>query len=118
MAPLPAHRDSGEPAVTVIRTRLDPRAEEFRARRTAMLTKLDELDAEHAKALEGGGQKYVDRHHQRGKLLARERIELLVDPDSPFIELSPLAAWGSDFPVGASVITGIGVVEGVECLIV
>jgi acetyl-CoA carboxylase carboxyltransferase component len=83
-----------------------------------MLTKLDDLDAEHAKALEGGGQKYADRHHQRGKLLARERIELLVDPDSPFIELSPLAAWGSDFAVGASVITGIGVVEGVECLIV
>ncbi|NED57138.1 acyl-CoA carboxylase subunit beta, partial [Micromonospora aurantiaca] len=76
------------------------------------------LDAEHAKALEGGGEKYVARHRKRGKLLARERIELLLDPDSPFLELSPLAAWGSDFPVGASVVTGIGVVEGVECMIV
>ena len=66
---------------------------------------------------DGGGEKYVDRHHARGKLLPRERIELLVDRDSPFLELSPLAAWGSDFPVGASVVTGIGVVEGVECLI-
>ncbi|WP_235834837.1 acyl-CoA carboxylase subunit beta [Actinomadura logoneensis] len=83
-----------------------------------MLGKLAELDAEHAKALAGGGDKYVQRHRGRGKLLARERIELLLDPDSPFLELSPLAAWGSDFPVGASVVTGIGVVEGVECLIV
>ncbi|MFC5183744.1 acyl-CoA carboxylase subunit beta [Actinomadura harenae] len=83
-----------------------------------MLGKLAELDAEHAKALAGGGDKYVQRHRKRGKLLARERIELLLDPDSPFLELSPLAAWGSDFPVGASVVTGIGVVEGVECLIV
>ena len=53
-----------------------------------------------------------------GKLLARERIELLLDQDSPFLELCPLAAWGSDFPVGASTVVGIGVVEGVECLIV
>ncbi|HXA57812.1 MAG TPA: carboxyl transferase domain-containing protein [Streptosporangiaceae bacterium] len=83
-----------------------------------MLAKLEQLDAEHVKALQGGGEKYVARHHKRGKLLARERIELLVDPDSPFLELSPLAAWGTDFPVGASVITGIGVVEGVECMIV
>nr|WP_247612311.1 carboxyl transferase domain-containing protein [Actinomadura latina] len=83
-----------------------------------MLEKLAALDAEHAKALEGGGEKYVARHRKRGKLLARERIELLLDPDSPFLELSPLAAWGSDFPVGASVVSGIGVVEGVECVIV
>nr|WP_243717489.1 carboxyl transferase domain-containing protein [Actinomadura darangshiensis] len=83
-----------------------------------MLEKLAALDAEHAKALEGGGEKYVARHRTRGKMLARERIELLLDPDSPFLELSPLAAWGSDFPVGASVVTGIGVVEGVECMIV
>ncbi len=83
-----------------------------------MLGRLADLAAEHAKAVEGGGQKYVDRHHARGKLLARERVELLLDPDAPFLELSPLAAWGSDFPVGASVVTGIGVVEGVECVIV
>ncbi len=85
--------------------------------REAMLEKLADLDAEHAKAVAGGGQKYVDRHHARGKLLPRERIELLVDPGSAFLELSPLAGWGSDFAVGASLVTGIGVVEGVECLI-
>ncbi|MEU4549857.1 acyl-CoA carboxylase subunit beta [Nonomuraea dietziae] len=82
-----------------------------------MLAKLADLDAEHAKAVAGGGEKYVRRHRERGKLLARERVELLVDPGSAFLELSPLAAWGSDFPVGASVVTGIGVVEGVECVI-
>lgn len=85
--------------------------------RELMLAKLAALDDEHAKALAGGGEKYVARHHQRGKLLARERIELLLDPDSYFLELSPLAGWGSDFTVGASLVTGIGVVEGVECLI-
>ncbi|GAB3016820.1 acetyl-CoA carboxylase carboxyltransferase subunit [Nocardioides flavus (ex Wang et al. 2016)] len=82
-----------------------------------MLEKLADLDAQHAVAVAGGGEKYVARHHARGKLTARERIELLVDPGSAFLELSPLAGWGSDFTVGASVVTGIGVVEGVECMI-
>ncbi|MBD8871147.1 acyl-CoA carboxylase subunit beta [Nocardioides donggukensis] len=82
-----------------------------------MLAKLADLDAEHAKAVAGGGEKYLARHHARGKLLPRERIELLVDEGSAFLELSPLAGWGSDFTVGASVVTGIGVVEGVECMI-
>ncbi len=82
-----------------------------------MLEKLADLDAEHAKAVAGGGEKYVERHHARGKLMPRERIELLVDPGSAFLELSPLAGWGSDFTVGASVVTGIGVIEGVECMI-
>ena len=87
-------------------------------RRTAMLQKLEALDAEHAKAVEGGGEKYVARHRERAKLTARERVELLIDEGSAFLELSPLAGWGSDFKVGASVVTGIGVVEGVECMIV
>jgi acetyl-CoA carboxylase carboxyltransferase component len=91
---------------------------ETRTRRQAMLEKLAALDAEHAKAVAGGGEKYVDRHHKRGKLLARERIELLIDEGSAFLELSPLAGWGSDYTVGASVVTGIGVIEGVECMII
>jgi len=85
--------------------------------REAMLEKLADLDVEHAKAVAGGGERYVERHHARGRLLPRERIELLVDPGSAFLELSPLAGWGSDFTVGASVVTGIGVIEGVECVI-
>ncbi|WP_431961915.1 acyl-CoA carboxylase subunit beta [Actinacidiphila sp. bgisy160] len=82
-----------------------------------MLERLAGLEAEHEKALAGGGPKYVDRHRSRGKLTARERVELLLDQDSPFLELSPLAAWGSDYPVGASLVTGIGVIEGTECVI-
>ncbi len=88
------------------------------SRRAAMLDKIAALDAEHAKAVAGGGEKYVERHRRRGKLTARERIELLVDEGSAFLELSPLAGWGSDFAVGASVVTGIGVVEGVECMVI
>ena len=87
------------------------------ANRAAMLEKLADLDAEHAKAVAGGGDRYVERHHARGRLLPRERIELLIDPGSAFLELSPLAGWGSDFTVGASIVTGIGVIEGVECVI-
>ncbi|TDV55284.1 acyl-CoA carboxylase subunit beta [Actinophytocola oryzae] len=103
--------------MTTIRSTVDPKSAGFAVNRDAMLAKLVEIDAEHAKAVAGGGEKYVERHRRRGKLLIRERIELLLDPDSPFLELSPLAAWGSDYAVGASVVTGIGVIEGVECLV-
>ncbi|KQV14596.1 MULTISPECIES: acyl-CoA carboxylase subunit beta [unclassified Kitasatospora] len=103
--------------MTTLPTHLDPAGPEYHANRAAMLDKLTALDAEHAKALAGGGPKYLERHRSRGKLPARERIELLVDPGSPFLELSPLAAWGSDYPVGAALVTGIGVIEGTECVI-
>ena len=103
--------------MTVLRSTLDTSSDTYRANREALLEQIAAVEAEHAKAVAGGGPKYVDRHRQRGKLLVRERIELLVDEDSPFLELSPLAGWGSEFHVGASVVTGIGVVEGVECLI-
>ena len=86
-------------------------------RRAAMLAKLADLDAQHAKAVNAGG-KYIERHHKRGKLTARERIELLLDEGTPFLELMTLAGWGSDFPVGGSMVTGIGVVSGVECMII
>ncbi|MEU9808906.1 carboxyl transferase domain-containing protein [Mycobacterium sp. NPDC050853] len=102
----------------MLRTAVNTGSPEYIAAAEAMTTKLAEVSAETAKALAGGGAKYVARHHERDKLLARERIELLIDPDSPFLELCPLAAWGSDFTVGASLVTGIGVVEGVECMIV
>ncbi|MBN6040702.1 acyl-CoA carboxylase subunit beta [Amycolatopsis sp. 195334CR] len=103
--------------MTTLRSMVDSRGADFAANREAMLAKLAELEAEQAKAVAGGGEKYVERHRKRGKLLARERVELLLDEDSAFLELSPLAAWGSDYQVGASLVTGIGVVEGVECMI-
>ena len=104
--------------MTVLRSRLDTSSAEYSTNRAAMLDKLEELETEHSKAVAGGGEKYVRKHKDRGKLLARERIELLLDEDSPFLELSPLAAWGSDYHVGGSTVTGIGVVEGVECMLI
>jgi acetyl-CoA carboxylase carboxyltransferase component len=104
--------------VTVLRSTHDPASPAARDRRDAMLATLAEIGTELARANAGGGITTVARHHQRGKLLARERIELLVDRDSPFLELSPLAAWGSPYAVGAGVVTGIGVVEGVECVLI
>ncbi len=101
----------------VIASALDSRGAPYASRRAAMLARLAELDAEHARALAGGGPRYTERHRSRGKLTARQRIELLVDPDSPFLELSPLAGYGTGFSVGGSVVTGIGVVSGTQCLL-
>jgi acetyl-CoA carboxylase carboxyltransferase component len=86
--------------------------------RRQALALLTDLAAQVDLARAGGGPRYVTRHHERGRLLARERIELLIDRDSAFLELSPLAAWGSPFTVGAAMVTGIGVICGTECVVV
>jgi acetyl-CoA carboxylase carboxyltransferase component len=104
--------------VTVLDTALDPRTPGYLERRSATLERLARLDAALDSARAGGGEKAVTRHHARGKLLPRERVEMLLDQDSPFLELSPVSAWGTEVPVGAGVVTGIGVVEGVECVLV
>ena len=98
-------------------TRIDTNSESFRANREAMAALLQELDAQLALARAGGGERSVARHRQRGKMLVRERIELLLDPDAPFLELSPLGGWGTDYAVGGGLVTGIGVVSGVECIV-
>ena len=82
-----------------------------------MTHSIERLEALLEESRQGGGPKYVERHRRRGRLLPRERIELLVDRDSAFLELSPLAGWGSEFALGASAVTGIGVVSGVECVL-
>ncbi len=104
--------------MTTLTTAVDPRAEAYHDNRDAMLERLAELDTALDAARAGGGEKHTARHHARGKLLPRERIELLVDRDSPFLELCPVAAHGTSYPTGASVVGGIGVVEDVECLII
>ncbi len=101
----------------VLGTRLDPRSPEYRSNRAEMQRLLDDVRAAQAEALVAGGEKYIRRHQERGKLLVRERIQLLIDRDSPFLELSPLAAWGTGDPVGAGVVTGIGLVDGVEVVV-
>jgi acetyl-CoA carboxylase carboxyltransferase component len=102
----------------VLTSTLDPRSASYLDNRAALLDRLTELESALRDARGGGGEKYVTRHHARGKLLPRERIEFLIDRDSPFLELSPVAAWGTDYPVGASVVTGIGIVEDTPCVIV
>ena len=103
--------------MTTLSSAIDRNGVEYAANRAAMEAQLTAVAEQLAIVNQGGGEKYVERHRGRGKMLARERIEALVDPDAPFLELSPLAAFGSQFPVGAGRISGIGVVEGVECLI-
>ena len=98
-------------------SRVDPSSEAFRVNYEGMRKQIDYLNDQLALARAGGGEKYVARHRERGKLMARERIELLLDRDSPFLELSPLAAWGTEYALGAGLVTGIGVVSGVECVI-
>ncbi|MBI2704106.1 MAG: acyl-CoA carboxylase subunit beta [Actinobacteria bacterium] len=98
-------------------TAIDTRTDVYRANRDAMLALLEDVLDAQGKALEGGGPKYVGRHRERGKLLVRERVDLLLDRDSPFLELSPLAGWGTDDPLGGGLVTGIGVICGVECVV-
>ena len=101
----------------VLRSNADPRSEAFQANRAGFLEQIGYLNEQLALLRVAGGEKYVERHLARGKLMARERIELLLDRDSPFLEIAPLAAWGTDFGLGGGIISGIGVVSGVECVI-
>ena len=101
-------------------SRLDPRSEEFGANAVAMRVLVDDLNAQFAKVAQGGGEAARAKHVARGKLLPRDRVETLLDADTPFLELAPLAAHGmydGDAP-GAGLIAGIGRVSGVDCMIV
>lgn len=101
----------------ILPSRLDPKADHFQTNRDAVLPQLEELEKLLAAARAGGSEKSVARHHKRGKLMVRGRIELLLDRDSPFLELSPFAAAGTEYEIGASMAAGIGVVSGVECYV-
>ncbi len=104
----------------VIQTKIDPRSDAFAANAAAMQRLVDELRANAAKVAEGGGERYAARHKERGKLLARERIERLLDPGAPFLELGAFAAWAmySGDVNAAGIVTGVGRISGVECMIV
>ena len=99
---------------------IDPTSPEFRANDAGMRAAIADLRAATAAVREGGGQAARERHAARGKMLVRTRIDTLLDPGAPFLELSPLAARGvydDDVPA-AGIVTGIGRVEGRECMIV
>jgi acetyl-CoA carboxylase carboxyltransferase component len=102
----------------VLSSRVDTASETYAANRAGHLAAVAALSEQLELARAGGGPRYQQRHRDRGRLLARERLELLADRDSPLLELSSLAAWGTDFPVGASIVTAIGVVSGVECVLI
>ena len=84
----------------ILSSRIDRKSDQFRRNRDSVLEQLAALDKLLAAARAGGGEKHVARHQQRGKLLVRERIELLLDRDSPFLELSPVAAAGTEYRSG------------------
>lgn len=100
-----------------VRSLLDVRAPEFAENRSAMLEKLAEIDRLHGEAEAGGGPESHARLAKRGKLPVRERIALALDPDSPFLEISSLAGYNSDYAIGGGAVLGIGVIAGVECVI-
>ena len=106
--------------MTVLRSAIDTRSDAFRANADAMRAAVADLQAKVAEAALGGGATARDRHVARGKLLPRERIRLLLDPGSPFLELSQLAGHGmyGEGVAGAGIITGIGRVGGRECVVV
>ena len=107
-------------AAPPIQSSIDVNSEEFRENATWMRGLVAELRERESVVRAGGGPRSVERHHARGKLLARERIERMLDPDSPFLELSPLAANGmyDDEAPGAGIVTGVGRVAGREILVV
>src|ERR1700724_757788 len=106
--------------MSILESRVDRQSSEFRANSAYFQELLAELRARIEQIQQGGGDEAIAKHRKRNKLLARERIQLLCDPDTPFLELSPLAAWDmydNDAPC-AGIVTGIGLVEGQECVIV
>src|SRR5438309_4303461 len=102
-----------------IRSKLDPGSEEFQANARAMAALVAALRAKVERAAQGGEESARSKHLARGKLLPRERLRLLLDPGSPFLELSQLAAFGmyEDEAPGAGIITGVGRVSGRECMV-
>ena len=104
----------------IIETRIDRNSADFQENTRYFQQLLEQLSQRVQLVQQGGGEEAIDKHRKRNKLLARERIQLLCDPDTPFLELSPLAAWDmydNEAP-SAGIVTGIGLVEGQECIIV
>ncbi len=109
----------------ILESKLNPRASDFLANANSMRAVVADLNAQIAKAQHGGGDAARAKHTARGKLLPRDRVQMLLDPGTPFLELSPLAALGmypdrdgSDSAPCAGLIAGIGRVSGIDCMVV
>ena len=104
----------------ILESQLNPRSADFQANAAVMRQWVDDLRAQIERVAQGGNEAARAKHVARGKLLPRERVHMLLDPGTPFLEVAPLAAlnlYGNDSP-GAGIITGIGRVSGVDCMIV
>ncbi|CAF9923789.1 MAG: Methylcrotonoyl-CoA carboxylase beta chain, mitochondrial [Gomphillus americanus] len=108
-------------ALSTIQSKIDPSSQQFRENTSAMDHLVSSLKEQHKRIVTGGPAKARDKHVARGKMLPRDRITALIDPGTPFLELSPLAGHelypGEEVPAGG-LITGIGKVNGVHCMIV
>ncbi len=115
--------------MTILESKLNPRSADFASNAAAMTALVDDLRAQVAKVAEGGGEAARAKHTARGKLLPRDRVQMLLDPGTPFLELAPLAALNmykekdgqggtKDAAPAAGLIAGIGRVSGVDCMIV
>ena len=103
--------------MAVLQSQLNTRSEQFRQNKEEMTAKLEQMDELYAEAAQGGGAEALERLAKRNKMPIRERIAWALDPDSPFLEISPLAAWRSHVAIGSGFVVGVGVIEGVECVI-
>ncbi|MEO7245478.1 MAG: carboxyl transferase domain-containing protein, partial [Rubrivivax sp.] len=105
---------------TTLTSQINPRDPSFQASVAAMRVVVADLNAQLERIALGGGEVARARHAARGKLLPRERVEMLLDPDTPFLEIAPLAAldlYDNDAP-GAGLVAGVGRISGVECVVV
>ncbi len=100
-----------------LRSALDTHSEQFQQNRADMLEQLGVIDELLDQAAAGGGENSMQRMRSRNKMPVRERIAAVLDPDSPFLEISPLAGYGSDYVMGGGMVVGVGVISGVECVI-
>ena len=106
--------------MSILPTRVNPRSSEFASNRACHEQRVSVLRERLRHAISGGRERHIERHRARGKLLVRERIDLLADPGSPFLELSPLAAWGqyaNEVPA-AGIVTGIALISATACMII
>ncbi len=104
----------------ILESQINPHDEAFSRNNAHNRALAEELRQRLAQVREGGGAKYQQRHREQGKLFVRDRVDRLLDPGSPFLEIAPLAAWElyDDETPAAGLVTGIGRVSRVKCLIV
>ena len=101
----------------ILKSNIDKNSSQFQENKQVMLNKLKFLDGLLDQVELGGGKHHHERLAKRGKMPVRERVMKVLDPDTPFLEISPFAAYGTDYTVGGGCVSGVGVVAGVECVV-